>query len=80
LRDVDLDRREIVVRSGKGGKDRCVPLAEWGLPALRKRLRARHGPDRRDRAGFLEAVHTLASEGRLSRVMYLASNPPVLNV
>ncbi len=29
--------------------------------------------------GFLGAVHTLASEGRLSRFMYLASKPPVRN-
>ena len=28
---------------------------------------------------FLEAVHTLASERRLSRFMYLASKPPVLD-
>ena len=28
VKDIDLDRREIAVRDGKGGKDRRVPLAE----------------------------------------------------
>ncbi|MEO8335199.1 MAG: integron integrase [bacterium] len=35
VKDVDLDRREIVVRSGKGGKDRRTPLAESAVPGLR---------------------------------------------
>ena len=35
VKDVDLDRREIVVRAGKGGKDRRTPLAERSLRRLR---------------------------------------------
>jgi integron integrase len=41
VKDVDLDRLEMIVRGGKGDKDRRVPLAEKCLPALRARLRAR---------------------------------------
>ncbi|MDB4892328.1 MAG: Integron integrase IntIPac [Gemmatimonadetes bacterium] len=39
VKDVDTDRREIVVRSGKGGKDRRVPLAESCVPDLEAWLR-----------------------------------------
>ena len=38
VKDIDLDRREIVVRDGKGEKDRRTPLAEQCLPALQRRL------------------------------------------
>ena len=38
VKDVDLDRREIVVRAGKGGKDRRTPLAESSHVALQKWL------------------------------------------
>lgn len=40
VKDVDLDRREVIVRGGKGGKDRRTPLAEAVLPALKKWLNA----------------------------------------
>ena len=39
VKDVDIDRRQIVVVAGKGGKDRRTPLAESCLPALRHQLR-----------------------------------------
>jgi integron integrase len=39
VKDVDLDRREIVVRNGKGGKDRRTPLAEAAVPLLHRWLR-----------------------------------------
>jgi integron integrase len=39
VKDADMDRREIVVRSGKGGKDRRVPLAESCVPDLEAWLR-----------------------------------------
>lgn len=41
VKDVDFDRHEIVVRSGKGragGKDRRVPLADFSADPLRARL------------------------------------------
>lgn len=39
VKDVDFDRREIVVRNGKGGKDRRVPLAGACVGILKKQLR-----------------------------------------
>ena len=39
VKDVDVERREIVVRGGKGDKDRRVPLAESCIPAIRRYLR-----------------------------------------
>ena len=61
VKDVDLDRCEIVVRGGKGNKDRRVPLPRVALPSLRTHLervkagyladfaarRAHHAPARR---------------------------------
>jgi len=37
--DVDLDRRQVNVRRGKGSKDRVVPLPEMLVEPLRKHLR-----------------------------------------
>ena len=39
VKDIDIDRREIVVRGGKGGKDRRTPLAESALKPLEGWLR-----------------------------------------
>ncbi len=41
VKDIDLDRREIVIRAGKGGKDRRAPLATAAVPVLRRYLRER---------------------------------------
>lgn len=38
VKDVDLDRREVVVRGGKGAKDRRTPLAESCLTPVRRQL------------------------------------------
>jgi integron integrase len=38
VKDVDLERLEIVVRGAKGAKDRRVPLARLAVPAIRKQL------------------------------------------
>jgi integron integrase len=51
VKDVDFDRREIVVRAGKGGKDRRTPLAETSMPDLRRHLKER-------REGFMHDVRT----------------------
>jgi integron integrase len=40
VKDVDFDRREITVRSGKGGKDRHVPLPQALADALRDQMAA----------------------------------------
>lgn len=41
VKDIDLDRREIVVRGGKGDKDRRTPLAESSLADVRRHLKER---------------------------------------
>ena len=38
VKDVDLERHEITVRSGKGDKDRRAPLPTVVIPALRKQM------------------------------------------
>jgi len=38
VKDVDPERREIVVRAGKGGKDRRVPLAVSAIGIIRRRF------------------------------------------
>jgi len=38
MRDFDLDRKMIVVRQGKGQKDRCTLLSEKLVPILKKQL------------------------------------------
>ena len=48
VKDIDTERHEIVVRSGKGGKDRRVPLAQTCVPDLAAWLRhqqPRYGVD-----------------------------------
>lgn len=42
VKDVDLERLEIVVRAGKGGKDRRVPLARLALIPLQRQLKREH--------------------------------------
>jgi integron integrase len=49
IKDLDLDRREIVVRDGKGGKDRRTPLAASCLVPLRAQLAAATARAARDR-------------------------------
>ena len=49
IKDVDLDRREITVRGGKGDKDRRAPLAESAIPEMRRMIRAAHAIWKADR-------------------------------
>jgi hypothetical protein len=49
VKDVNLDRREIVVRDGNGVKDRRTPLAETAVVPLTRWLRAGEELFRRDR-------------------------------
>jgi integron integrase len=52
VKDVDLERREIVVRGGKGDRDRRVPLAASVVPDVERGLRGAHSQWREDaRAG-----------------------------
>ena len=39
VKDVDIDRRMVYVREGKGGKDRIIPLPELLIEPLQKQLR-----------------------------------------
>jgi integron integrase len=48
VKDVDFDRREIIVRAGKGDKDRRTPLAEACERPLRALLRERQKEHLRD--------------------------------
>ena len=48
IKDVDLDRREITIRGGKGDKDRRTPLAESCRSALIAHLKRREIEFRRD--------------------------------
>ncbi len=53
VQDVDLERRQIIVRAGKGGKDRVTMVPESLLERLlahRERLRGLHAEDREAKA------------------------------
>ena len=55
VKDVDFDRQAIMVRDGKGAKDRIVPLPERTAPALREqvdRVRQLHHSDLQSGAGW----------------------------
>ena len=63
VKDVDIDRREIVVRDGKGGKDRRTPLAESSIAELRRHLKERRSQfthDVRAKIGTTEISPALA--------------------
>jgi integron integrase len=52
VKDVDCVRREMVVRGGKGDRDRRVPLAESAIPHVERALRRAEGLWKEDqRAG-----------------------------
>ncbi|WP_411279379.1 tyrosine-type recombinase/integrase [Gemmatimonas sp.] len=56
VKDVDLSRGEIVIRSGKGQKDRVTVLPRRLLPALRvhlERMAAQHAADATTGGGCL---------------------------
>ena len=50
VKDIDLDRREILVRGGKGGKDRVTVLPHLLLEPMRDQLREVHRLHRHDLA------------------------------
>lgn len=63
VKDVDFDHGVIIVRDGKGGKDRMVMLPQSLVPALREQLQAAQAVWRGDReAGVagVELPHALA--------------------
>ena len=50
IKDIDLARGELVVRGGKGGKDRITVLPRVLIPALRDHMRSVHKLHQRDLA------------------------------
>lgn len=57
VKDIDFERGEILVRSGKGDRDRRVPLPRLTVPALRTQLERRRLAFESDlRAGVMGAV------------------------
>lgn len=66
VKDIDFDRAEIMVRSGKGDKDRRVPLPRTAVPALRVHLERVKAQFQRDlRAGLHGASLPDALERKL---------------
>jgi integron integrase len=68
VKDIDFDRREIVVRHGKGGKDRRTPLAEASIGDLRRHLKQRRAQfthDVRAKIGTTEISRALARKYRM---------------
>lgn len=64
VKDVDLERREITVRGGKGDKDRRAPLAESAVRDVKRRLEVSHALWRADgRRG----VRVTGIDGALAR-------------
>jgi integron integrase len=65
VKDVGFERRELIVRSGKGGKDRVTVLPENLLLPLRDhlvRVKTLHGRDLADGLGDVWMPHALAQK------------------
>jgi integron integrase len=63
VKDVDFDANQIIVRSGKGRKDRATLLRVAVRPALERhldRVRTQHDRDLRGGAGWVELPEALA--------------------
>jgi len=63
--DLDFGNRRIVVRNGKGGKDRVVPLPERLMESLQAhlgRVAALHEEDLAGGAGFVYLPHAMARQ------------------
>ena len=71
IKDVDFDRRVIIVREAKGGKDRVVMMPQSLLAALRIQVqtaRAQWDADRQAQRGGVEVPHAL--EAKYPKVGY----------
>ncbi|MDX1944409.1 MAG: integron integrase [Pirellulaceae bacterium] len=65
VKDVDFERRQVIVRDGKGEKDRAVPLPERLLEGLQRQLevvRAQHARDLAVGAGWVWLPYALAEK------------------
>ena len=56
VKDVDLERREVAVRDGKGGKDRITMLPATMVEPVRRHLEAMRDVYERDRANAIAGV------------------------
>ena len=67
IKDIDFDAGHVIVRSGKGGKDRVTLLPELlqrALPAHIKRVHEQHHRDRAQGAGHVALPHALSKKYR----------------
>lgn len=64
VKDVDVDRREIIVRGGKGDKDRRTTLAKSAVADVKRALREAHELWKRDRRAD---VRVTGVDGALAR-------------
>jgi len=65
VKDVDFERRMLIVRAGKGNRDRRAPLPETAVQPLRDQLaraRAIHEGDLEQGAGWVELPSALAEK------------------
>jgi integron integrase len=65
VKDADFDRRQIIVRDGKGEKDRAVPLPERLVEGLERQLefvRKQHAEDVAAGAGWVWLPYALAEK------------------
>ena len=63
VNDIDLKRREILVRDAKGAKDRMTIIPRGLVQPLRKQVdwrRGQHHRDLRNGAGYVELPYALA--------------------
>ncbi len=67
VKDVDFDRNQIVVRDGKGNKDRVVPLPERVKPALQRQV---------EQVATLHAKDLATGHGRVWLPSALAEKSP----
>lgn len=64
VKDLDLERRQITVRFGKGAKDRVTTLPEAVLPELGRHLERLRGLHAEDQASGLAGVWLPEAQGR----------------
>ena len=65
VKDVDFERRQLIVRDGKGEKDRAVPLPQRLVPGLQSQLefvRGQHAADAAAGAGWVWLPYALAEK------------------
>jgi len=67
VKEIDLERGMVLVRAGKGDKDRMVPLPKRAAVPLREHLRGRWRQHRADLAAEVGAVHLPDAIARRAR-------------